>query len=640
ATLLGAVAALLGGGLAALLAWFLLDKTNLPAFNTSMVTRALASAAAIIILGLVAALLTWWVLDRRRPRWRVQLTYLLSYLAPAGLVVAVVAIPLSASRLYLDGMQVDQEFRVQFLGRMATTWANQDMNYADLPTYYPLGWFWLGGRLAMLLGMPGWEVYQPWAIVSLAAGASLLVPVWQRLSGSLPVATATALITTAITLVMAADEPYAAVIAMMVPAMTILARRAVHGSRWAMAAMILLLGVSASFYTLYTGAAALMTVIVALVVAATQRTWLPVLRLIIIGVGSILLALICWGPYLWAVLSGQPSEPAAAQNFLPVESTWVPVPFLALSVIGLLSLVGLVYLILRFRPDRDIRAMGVGLLVFYGWALASMLISLLGTTLLGFRIDTLIAVQFATLGVLGLAALPQAGLHRLFPAGVSAERRRQGTVLLAVLVLLSGIHYAQRIPERNEDALDHAYTDTDGYGDRADRFPPDAAGHYPRVDEEIRSHGHEPTDTVVLTDDNRFLSFNPYYGFNAFTAHYANPLGTYQARNDVIERWAAESWEELAEPEDFAAALDEAPWRAPDVFIFRADLAAMTDPAQDSEGWKSHLARDLYPNDPNIRFDAIFFNPEVFAEESLWATAQIGPFVVVTRVGAGDNDVE
>ena len=639
ATLVAALVALVGGAAAAFVAWLVLDRTTLPAFNTSMVTRALATAGTVVILGLVAVFLTWWVFDRERltgaspgrPRWRVIVTYVISYLAPAGLVVTAVAIPLSASRLYLDGLQVDQEFRTQFLGRMATTWENQDMNYQDMPTYYPLGWFWLGGRLAMLLGMPGWEVYQPWAVVSIAAAASLLVPIWQRLTGSLPIATTIALTTTAITLVMAADEPYAAVIAMMVPAMTVLARRAVAGSWWAVGAMVVLLGISASFYTLYTGVAALTTVIIALLAAISRRSWAPVLRLVVIGVGSILIALISWGPYLWAELSGQPSEPAVAPNFLPEEGTQIPVPFLALSVIGLLCLIGLIYLIVSYRGHLDVRAMGIGVIVFYAWSLLSMLSTLLNTTLLGFRIDAIIALQLATAGVLGLAALRRFGLGQLPEQRRADGTARTVTLVGVVLLLLGGLHYTQQIPTRNEDAIDHAYTDTDGYGDRADRFPPDAASHYADVVEEISSHGHEPTDTVVLTDENRFLAIHPYYGFNAFTSHYANPLGTFNARNDVILEWGLQSWDELEDPADFAAALDEAPWRAPDVFLFRGELDEIDE--DDPEGWKTHLARDLFPNQPNVRYDALFFNPASFADESLWATAQIGPFVVVTRNG-------
>ena len=51
---------------------------------------------------------------------------------------------------------------------------------------------------------------------------------------------------------------------------------------------------------------------------------------------------------------------------------------------------------------------------------------------------------------------------------------------------------------------------------------------------------------------------------------------------------------------------------------------------EDTEaGWKYDLAEDLYPNNPNVRFRGVFFNPEVFGEN--WEIAQIGPFVVVSH---------
>ena len=125
---------------------------------------------------------------------------MVSYLSPALLTLASLGLPLSATRLWLDGVQVDQVFRTQFLTRMTETASHADMNYADLPTFYPMGWFWLGGRLANVLGIPGWEVYQPWALMSLAMAGCVLVPVWQRLTGSLPLATGIALTTTAVTL--------------------------------------------------------------------------------------------------------------------------------------------------------------------------------------------------------------------------------------------------------------------------------------------------------------------------------------------------------------------------------------------------------------------------------------------------------
>ena len=631
-TLAAIAAAGIGGAVFTLLCWLVLNQISLPAFNTSMVTRALATAGTVTVLVAVGALTLWWLLDdreggrRQAPRWRVVLTYLVSYLSPAALVVTSTAIPLSATRLYLDGLQVDQGFRTQFLTRMATTWTNQDMNYIDMPTYYPLGWFWLGGRLADVLGIPGWEVYQPWALVSIATVACLLVPVWQRLTGSLPLATGIALVSVCLVLVLSPEEPYGAIIALGAPAATVLARRALLGSWYASAGLALFLGVSATMYTLFTGAIALAVVVIAVVLALLHaRSWTPIIHLVAVGVGAILIALMSWGPYLWAVLTGAPHSGATAPHYLPGEGAELPVPFLAPSIIGLLCLIGLVHLIVRHRHP-DIRALATATIVFYGWAIASMIAPLAGTTLLGFRVEALIVLQLATAGVLAFGQLHRSRLRQLYPERMTPQAARLLSIVMVVVLTGGGVKYAQEIPARNEIGIDHAYSDTDGYGERADRFVGDVSRHYADIDAEIRSHGWEPADTVVLTDESNFMSFYPYFGFQAFTSHYANPLGEFDDRNEVIGQWARDSWDELAQPAEFAAALAEVPWRAPDVFVFRGEIDDV------DTGWKTHIAEDIFPNQPNVRFHGLFFNPEPFLEApQMWHIAQVGPFVVVSR---------
>lgn len=663
---LSLIVATLGGAVFTLLCWLVLKQTSLPAFNTSMVTRGLATAGTVVVLAVLGVFVGWWLIDEhranqrrreahttrtaywnrdsagvngtaapslpplelRRPRWRVILTHVVCYLSPAALVVTTTAIPLSATRLYLDGLQVDQGFRTQFLTRMATTWGNQDMNYIDMPSYYPIGWFWLGGRLADLLGIPGWEVFQPWALVSIAAAGCLLVPVWRRLTGSLPVGTAVAVVSVCVVLVTTPEEPYGAIVALGAPAATVLAYRALRGSWYATFGVMIFLGASAAMYTLFTGVIALSVVVLAAIGAVVfSRGRVPIVHLLAIGIGSILIALIAWGPYFWALLNGHPRSGATAQHYLPPEGAQIPLPFLSPSVIGVLCLLGLIYFIVRVA-DHEVRTMGIATAVFYAWTVASMVAALGGTTLLGFRIDSLIALQLTTAGVLALAELRLIGVRQLYPVRTTSRASRTITVVMVVVLLGAGLHYAQSIPVRNENGIDHAYSDTDGYGERADRFAPDVAQHYDEIDAEIRSHGHEPADTVVLTDETNFMSYYPYYGFQAFTSHYANPLGEFGRRNAAIEAWAAGSWTELSEPADFAAALENAPWREPDVFIFRGSL----DDSGGDGGWKTHIAEDIFPNNPNVRFRGLFYNPEVFTDDpSMWHASQIGPFVVVSR---------
>ncbi|WP_455005996.1 galactan 5-O-arabinofuranosyltransferase [Corynebacterium propinquum] len=610
----------LGSFVAALIAWAILDRTNLPAFNTSMVTRGLATAVSVGLLVLVAVLLWQWRTADHHPRWRGALTYLVSYLSPAGLTIATLGIPLSATRLWLDGLQVDQLFRTQFLTRTATNFGYQDMNYLDMPTYYPLGWFWGGGRLANLLDMPGWEVYQPWALVSLATAAALLVPVWQALTGSLPLATTLALANTAVTLSMAADEPYAAIVGMGIAPAVVMAARAVRGSWLAVAGVAVYLGVSATMYTLFVGVTALIAIVLTIHYFWTaERSIGPFLRLVVMGLGSMAIAAISWGPYLYLVATADYKPSSVAQHFLPSEGTQVPLPFFEFSALGFFSLLGLLYLVLRSTR----RPLLIATVVLYGWVLASMLMTLLGSTLLGFRIELPIALILSTAGFFALADTDRTKVVHFFESRKINLSARQLSGAFTVLLVAASIGYAQQISVANEDEIDHAYTDTDGYGERADQYAPGSAKYFPEIVATLGSAGHSPQQTVLLTDENSLLSYYPYYGFNGFTSHYANPMGQYTERNDTIKHWAEASFDELGDPQDFAAALEDTEWKGPDAFVFRGD--------EDDEEFKTHIAVDLFPNNPNVAYESVFFNSEVFADDALWDIEQVGPYVVISR---------
>lgn len=625
-TVLAMFATGLGSALFTLACWLVLKTTNLPAFGGSYVSRALSTAGSIMVLVAVGALVFFWLRDAHKgakpPRWRVLLTYLVTYLSPAAIVVTSIGLPLSATRLYLDGVTIDQGFRTQFLTRLAAEPGLPDMNYEGMPSFYPGGWFWLGARLANLLGLPGWAAYQPWALVSIGAVACVLVPLWQRLTGSLPIAVTIALVSIAIFLVMSPEEPYAGIVALGIPAAAVLMSRTLDNSWPAAAALAVYLGLSAATYTIFTAAIAMSVVVIALMYALLiERSFQPVLKLAVVGISSSLIALVVWGPYLWQILRGAPISNSSATHYLPWEGTQLPLPFFSFTLIGLLCLIGLGFLVFRFQ-DHDVRSLGITLVIVYGWIVASMVFTLSGNTLLGFRLDILVTLILATAGVLGIADLRLNGLSRVWPEQLSARARIQISAAMAVILFAAGVSYVQRIPNHARVAIDLAYTDTDGYGDRADRFPADSAKYFAEIDSFIQSEGYQPTSTVVLTDVKDFMSFYPYYGFQAFTGHYANPLGRFEERNKLIEEWATRSHTDLKDPQRFQAELQKAPWRSPDVFILHGDAS---DP---KSTWKYDLAEDIYPNNPNVRFRGVFFNPAVFEG---WHVKQIGPLVVVVK---------
>ncbi len=196
-----------------------IETVNWPAFNSSNVTRSLTTAGQVLAIAVLVVV----ALLYRYGKARVFIPFL-SAAAMSAFVTVTIGMPLGgATRLYLFGLSVDQEFRTEYLTRMTSSPRLADMTYPpDLPPYYPAGWFWWGGRFANLLGQPGWEAYKPWAIVSMAVAAALGVILFNRMFGA-DRGVALGLAVTTMALLYASPEPYAAILVIVgVPMMIVL----------------------------------------------------------------------------------------------------------------------------------------------------------------------------------------------------------------------------------------------------------------------------------------------------------------------------------------------------------------------------------------------------------------------------------
>lgn len=630
--------------------WYLMSHTNFPAFTNSFVLRGLTTAAITVLVVLTGLACYWWIYPAKwmlsgptkgtrgtgargaqRPAlrgWASVLLQLVMHLAPAVLVLAALGIPLAATQLYLGGISVDQAFRTQFLTRMTDQLGWEDMAYIDQPSFYPGLWFFSGGLFARTFGLAGWVAMQPWAIITMAMTASMLVPVWQRISGSLPTASALAMVTAAVTLTVGGDEPYAAIVAMGMPPAFILAGRALHGGRAALLGSIIYLGLSANLYTLYTAISALTVVVIAVVTAIAVHGIKPLIRLVTIGVGSIAIALLGWAPYLWSLATKPHGPTSTAQHYLPEVATQVPTPFFESAAIGILSVIALIWMVFR-RKDGDVRTLTLGLFVCYAWVILSLLVTVFGTTLLGFRVAVPISIILAVSGVL---AITDWRLVHVPQFTVAAGRKPESGVLvsrvMAIMIAVCGIHYATQIPFVHESYIDTAYTDTDGDGKRADKLPGDSAVYYSQVDEVLSKELGGRSGKVLLTDEKTFMAYYPYHAYQAFTTHYANPLGDFARRNEEIEGWS-----KITNPKDLLAAMDSAEkangWKAPDALLLRGQLNP-TDSKKDGDNAFTYLvADDLYPSQPNVRFRPIQFDASAFSEG--WNLHQVGPFVIAVR---------
>ncbi|MBF6481740.1 galactan 5-O-arabinofuranosyltransferase, partial [Nocardia cyriacigeorgica] len=680
ATVVAAVVAAVGLYAFSLVQW--------PAFNSSNVTRALTTVGQVASALLLVASI---VLIRRKTK--LWLAKLLSWAGISAFVTVTLGMPLAATKLYLFGVSVDQEFRTEYLTRLTDSAALRDMTYADLPPFYPAGWFWIGGRVANVLGMDGWEVFKPYAIGSIAVAAVLALVLWSELIRA-DWAVAVAAAVTAVGVAYASPEAYGAVIAILLPPVLVLAWGALHrpgvqrgtaGGWGAVLGTGIFLGVAATFYTLYLAFAAFAVTLMALVAAgyaavthpttaqrdmtatqpadatqganatqgtggggatrdadatqgpgatlattATQATgttqitasaqrsgvsdggaWRaalpPLARLVVIGAIAGLIALTVYLPFLLELLGGSWPSGGTAFHYLPEAGAELPFPMVEFSLLGGFCLIGTIWLVLRAGSSRRAQALGIGVLAVYLWSLLSMLATVAGTTLLSFRLEPILLVLLAAAGAFGFVE----GARAAYQAFNEPERFR---IVVVVVALVGALAFAQDIPRVRAPEITTAYTDTDGDGVRADQRDPSAVAYYREIDAALTARTGRPrSETVLLTADTTFLAYYPYFGFQGLTSHYANPLAEFAERAAAIEAWSA-----LESPQELLDAMDAAPWRAPDAFLFR----------RSGEDYTLRLAKDVYPNDPNVSRYTVAF-PRALFDDPRFTSTDIGPFTLI-----------
>jgi galactan 5-O-arabinofuranosyltransferase len=490
------------------------------------------------------------------------------------------------------------------------------MTYIGLPPFYPPGWFWLGGRLADLTGMPAWEMFKPWSIISITAAAVVAFVLWAaliRFEYALAVSTATV----ATTLAYASTEPYAAIITVLLPPVFVLAwsglRAGARSGGWAAVIGVgVFLGFSALFYTLLLAFAGFTLTLMALLVAAARRRWDPVLRLVVIAVIAGAIALIGWAPYLIAGVRGAPADKGTAQHYLPIDGAQLTFPMLSFTLLGALCMVGTLWLVVYARSSTRAGALTVAVLAVYAWSLLSMLTTLVGTTLLSFRLQPTLTVLLTAAGTFGFVEATLA-----IAARYTGTTNRRIVAAAAAVGAIGAVTFSQDIPDVLRPDITVAYTDTDGHGQRADRRPPGAERYYADVDAKIAAvTGRPRNETVVLTADYSFLSYLPYYGFQGLTSHYANPLAQFNERSAAIEGWAT-----LTKPDQLISSLDGLPWQPPTVFLMRHGA---------NDTYTLRLASDVYPNQPNVRRYQVALDAALF-DDPRWDVSDIGPFVLAIR---------
>ena len=596
-----------------------------PAFPSSNQLHALTTVGQVgCLAGLVAVGWAW----RRGGRYHRLLAQFGGLVLVSAFSVVTLGMPLGATKLYLFGISVDQQFRTEYLTRFADGPALHDMTYQGLPAFYPPGWFWIGGRVAALTGTPAWEICKPWAITSITIAIAVALVLWWRLirfEYALIVTTATA----AVTLAYSSPEPYSAMITMLLPPVLVLtwsglraADRAAgftpgEGGGRGWAAVVgagLFLGFTATWYTLlfYFTAFTMALMALLLVVSRWRRSGFkatldPVRRVCVIAA----IAAAIWAPTLLPfalrALHSPVSNSGSALHYLPADGAELTFPMLQFSLLGAICLLGALWLVVRTRSSVRAGALAVGVLAVYLWSLLSMLTTLARATLLSFRLQPTLSVLLVVAGAFGFLEVTRA----------LAPRSRAVLPVAGAIGLAAAIAFSQDIPDVLRPDLTIAYTDTDGHGQRGDRRPPGAEKYYSVVDDAIlRATGKPRDQTVVLTADYSFLSYYPYWGFQGLTSHYANPLAQFDLRAAQIKKWT-----ELKTADELIHALDASPWPPPTVFLMRHGA---------NGNYTLRLAEDVYPNQPNVRRYTVDLRAALF-DDPHFTVRSIGPFVLAIR---------
>lgn len=630
-----------------------------PAFPSSNQLHALTTVGQVgCLAGLVAVGWVWHSFTGRVRR----LAQLGGLVFVSAFTVVTLGMPLGATKLYLFGISVDQQFRTEYLTRLADSPALRDMTYLGLPPFYPPGWFWIGGRAAALSGTPAWEVFKPWAITSITVAVAVALVLWWRMvrfEYGLIVTTATA----AVTLAYGSPEPYSAMITVLLPPVLVLtwsglcagecraggtpetAERAAGGApgsaeretnftvgaeretnftvaagetpRSGWAAVVgagLFLGFTATWYTLLFGFTAFAVGLMALWLAGLRwrrhgvRAALEPLRRLAVIVGiAVAIGCTTWLPFLVRAARNPVSNTGSAQHYLPADGAELTFPMLQFTLLGVVCMAGTLWLVLRARASVRAGALAIGVLAVYLWSLLSMLTTLARTTLLSFRLQPTLSVLLVAAGAFGLVE-----------AALALRRRSRAVIPVAGAIgLAAAIAFSQDIPDVLRPDLTIAYTDTDGHGQRGDRRPPSAEKFYASIDDVITRETGRPRDqTVVMTADYSFLSFYPYWGFQGLTSHYANPLAQFDLRAAQIDKWS-----KLKTADELLHALDSCPWPPPTVFLMRHGA---------NNTYTLRLAEDVYPNQPNVRRYTVELRAALF-DSPRFAVHRVGPFVLAIR---------
>ena len=471
---------------------------------------------------------------------------LLLVVATSATMSGLAALALHGTRWSFNAIYSDAGFRTEAVTRFADSPALADYGYRGLPSYYPPALPWLEGRVAALMGVPGWTVMKPVTLVLAALVPLLALLLWRRVVPQ-PVAGAVVAATSLLTVDLVKPDEWL-VLSLVVPWWLELVRGVRRPEvrplpSWAHGAIMGGLLLFHSFYFLPLGLATLAGV----ALDALRRRPMPLrpARAVAVVAVGLLVSAPYWLPSVLLRLHGAPTD-SLQMRWSPPGFTDPPLP-LPPDLSGLLGLVGLVWLVRRLRTDRLAAAVALALGSSYAFFVGGQWLQRYGVAVLPEKAADLLVLLLVASGVLGLAELAT-GVLRVSP---TAPARVLTLALVAVLAVpalgtfrahwVSGIrastaHHVRYPdgtwpsggPPENPATHKHPWSVTpQGIDEPSVRQVSDAYGSL---------GGRLDDKTVLVTSRADLLATTPVHPFTAWKSIYSHPAGRFEGRLALLRQ--------------------------------------------------------------------------------------------------------
>jgi len=518
------------------------------------------AAVVVAVTGTAAALV-----GRRRP----------ALVAPTVLTVTAVLMSglatwgLHGTRWGFEALSADSAYRSEAAMRYADTVRLADYAYRDLPAYYPPALGWLEGRLAALVGIPGWAAVKPFQLALAAVVPLLAYALWRRVVAPLPAAlvvVATSLLTADL---QKPDEWL--VLACAVPWWLDAFRdvRAADRRPWPPWRHGVIAGLFLLTHTFFLLPLAVATLLGLALDRARRR---PLALQIRQGAVLVVVGLIVSAPY-WLALAAarltRPWDDLQLRFSRPGAGTpsW-PWP---VDIPGVLGLIGVLWLVVTARRDRVSAALGIVLVGGYLTVIGGGALQRLDVGLLTFKADALVVSVQVAAGVLGLVqAIAWAAVRLSRPVGLPVVA---GVLLTVVLAAPMAVRFTDEWVTGGSALLAHdtrypsgAWPEGHVAGGRV-ASPAFTAASDPPVSV-VLDAWHElsgrtdDSSTVVVTTRVDLIATTALHPFVTWKSIYSHPNGQFEERVRLLHEVAS-----CARPSCAATLLRENPYDAVDGLV-------------------------------------------------------------------------